>query len=591
VFALETPLPFSISDRRKRSESEPLEAFLKILALQGSRLEKTLVLDLLVSKSIAGKFKISLDDLTKIEQMADDANILWGRDGEHRKSLGFEASAENTWQFGLNRLFMGMAMPEGYDGLVRGILPCESFEGSDLETLGKLAAFCHALFSGLAGLEGEKPLAAWTRVLRHLARSLLDENPETAEDLFFLMETLDELESGAKKAGFEDSVSFDLVHSLLAQKLDLNISQGNFMSGNITFCNILPMRSIPFKIVVLMGMDETAFPKKVFSPGFNLMKKFPRPGDKNERNEDLRAELAGRFDAKTQEFVDYWFAPEAQIELLALLKQIEVLQEGGVRSFLELAFSSVIITKSGGVSLALDLAHTRPHRAKDKPYRSPIKEFEKRLKQNLTSLAALPAARPLVVLGCGDAQSLPLKSGSVDLVVTSPPYPANAIDYMRAHKFSLVWMGYPIDVLSQYRKRYIGSEALDGTKTEELPSTTAGVIQAVAARDRGKGAGLRRYYSEMARVLGEMIRVIRPGRAAIVVVGSSVIRGIDTRTYDCLAEIGQQVGFEIAHIGVRNLDRDRRMMPARRGQERNSQIENRMHREYVIGFYKPGGPQ
>ncbi|MBP8973130.1 MAG: site-specific DNA-methyltransferase [Anaerolineae bacterium] len=310
-----------------------------------------------------------------------------------------------------------------------------------------------------------------------------------------------------------------------------------------------------------------------------------------EQNEDLQAELAGRFDAPTQEFVDYWFAPGAQLELLALLKQIEALPEGGVRSFLELAFSSIIITKSGGVSLALDLAHTRPHRAQDKPYRSPIKEFEKRLKQNLTSLAALPAARPLVLLGCGNAQSLPLKSHSVDLVVTSPPYPANAIDYMRAHKFSLVWMGYPIDVLSQYRKRYIGSEALDGTKMEELPSTTAAIIQAIAARDRAKGAGLHRYYSEMARVLGEMVRVLRPGRAAIVVVGSSVIRGIDTRTDDCLAEIGQQVGFEIAHIGVRNLDRDRRMMPARRGQERNSQIENRMHRECVIGFYKPGGPQ
>ena len=308
-------------------------------------------------------------------------------------------------------------------------------------------------------------------------------------------------------------------------------------------------------------------------------------------SDELRAELAGRFDARTQEFVDYWFAPEAQLELLALLKQIETLPEGGVRSFLELAFSSVIITKSGGVSLALDLAHTRPHRAKDKPYRSPIREFEKRLKQNLTSLAALPAARPLVVLGCGNAQSLPLKSDSVDLVVTSPPYPANAIDYMRAHKFSLVWMGYPIEVLSQYRKRYIGSEALDGTRPEELPSTTAGIIQAIAARDRSKGAGLRRYYAEMARVLGEMIRVLRPGRAAILVVGSSVMRGIDTRTYDCLAEIGQQVGFEIAHIGVRTLDRDRRMMPARRGQERNSQIENRMHQEYVIGFCKPGGPQ
>nr|NJM04593.1 exodeoxyribonuclease V subunit gamma [Desulfobacula sp.] len=266
VFSLETPLPFSISDRRKRSESEPLAAFLKILALRNTRLEKSLVLDLLLSESIARKFTISLDDTAKIQQMADEANILWGRDAEHKKSLGFEPAEENTWQFGLNRLFMGMAMPEGHDGLVRGILPSESFEGPDLEALGKLAAFCHALFSGLSDLEGEKPMGAWMGGLRQLARSLLDENTSTSEDIIFLMEIMDELESGAKKAGFDHPVSFDAVHSLLARKLDLHISQGNFMSGGLTFCNILPMRSIPFKIVALMGMDEASFPKRPLPP-------------------------------------------------------------------------------------------------------------------------------------------------------------------------------------------------------------------------------------------------------------------------------------------------------------------------------------
>lgn len=305
VFSLETPLPFSISDRRKRSESEPLDAFLKILALQGSRLEKSLVLDLLVSESIAGKFKISVDDAAKIEQMTGDAGILWGRDGNHRQDLGFDPFEENTWQFGLNRLFMGVAMPEGYDGLVQGILPCESFEGLDLEVLGKLAAFCHALFSGLAGLDGMKSIEAWIRMLRQLARSLLDETGKTSEDIFFLMEILDELESGAKNAGFTDAVSFDVVHSLMSRKLDLTISQGNFMSGNITFCNILPMRSIPFKIVVLMGMDETAFPKKIFTPGFNLMKKFPRPGDKNERYEDLYLFLETLLSARERLIITY----------------------------------------------------------------------------------------------------------------------------------------------------------------------------------------------------------------------------------------------------------------------------------------------
>ncbi len=305
VFSLETPLPFSISDRRKRSESEPLEAFLKILALQGSRLEKSHVMDLLLSESIAKKFKINFDDMAKIEQMTEEASILWGRDETHRQSLGFGPFEENTWQFGLNRLFMGMAMPEDYDEPVQGILPCESFEGPDLETLGKLAAFCHALFSGLTGLEGEKPIKAWIQTLRHLVFSLLEESEKTAEDFFFLMETLDELESGAKKAGFTDAVSFDVVHSLVNQKLDLNISQGNFMSGNITFCNILPMRSIPFKIVVLMGMDEAGFPKKSFTPGFDLMKKHPRPGDKNERDEDRYLFLETLLSARRKLIITY----------------------------------------------------------------------------------------------------------------------------------------------------------------------------------------------------------------------------------------------------------------------------------------------
>ena len=305
VFSLETPLPFSISDRKKRSESEPLEAFLKILALQGTRLEKSLVLDLLLSESIAKKFKINFDDVSRIEQMTGNAGILWARDQDHRQALGFDPFEENTWQFGLNRLFMGMVMPEGYDGLVRGILPCESFEGPELEVLGKLAGFCHALFSGLSSLEGEKNMETWIEVLRKLSFSLLDENNKSSEDLFFLMETLDELKSGAKTAGFTDAVSFDVVYSLVAQELDLNISQGNFMSGNITFCNILPMRSIPFKIVVLMGMDETAFPKKVYTPGFNLMKKYPRPGDKNERHEDLYLFLETLLSARLKLIITY----------------------------------------------------------------------------------------------------------------------------------------------------------------------------------------------------------------------------------------------------------------------------------------------
>lgn len=162
----------------------------------------------------------------------------------------------------------------------------------------------------------------------------------------------------------------------------------------------------------------------------------------------LRQELHQRFGATELEFIDYWFAPATQLELMALIGPIENTAHQGVRAFLEMTFSSIIITKSGGVSLARDLAHTRPHRVETKTPRSALQEYRKRLVKNLRSLASLPAGPQTTQVCRGDAQALALRDESVDLIVTSPPYASNAIDYMRAHKFSLVWLGHSLDGLA-----------------------------------------------------------------------------------------------------------------------------------------------
>ncbi len=322
----------------------------------------------------------------------------------------------------------------------------------------------------------------------------------------------------------------------------------------------------------------------------------------------LEARLDARFGDETRAFVDYWFGRPAQLELQALLEQIEGVADSTLGIFFRLAFSAIIVTKSGGVSLALDLAHTRPHRAKTisavgeaasasslsegragrltKVLRSPVAEFEKRVNQNLRSVteAGLFPISPALV-AAANAEMLPLLDEAVDLVVTSPPYASNAIDYMRAHKFSLVWFGYDVDELSDRRRTYIGSENTQGFAFETLPAHTQVVVDTLNVVDARKALVVRRYYSEMTRVLREMYRVLRPDACAVVVVGSSMMRGIDTETQHCLAEIATSLGFE-AEIGVRHLDRDRRMMPASRRPDLNSQIQQRMHEEYVLGLYK-----
>ncbi len=144
----------------------------------------------------------------------------------------------------------------------------------------------------------------------------------------------------------------------------------------------------------------------------------------------LGAELDDRFDEKTREFIDYWFTEDTQLELVALLREVEALADPVLRRFFEVVFSSTIIAKPGGVSLARDLAHTRPHRVRDKKPKSAFAEFEKRLKNNLVDRSEAKGGRHDI--RAVPAQGTGLPDGSVDLVVTSPPYANNAIDYMRA---------------------------------------------------------------------------------------------------------------------------------------------------------------
>jgi DNA modification methylase len=317
------------------------------------------------------------------------------------------------------------------------------------------------------------------------------------------------------------------------------------------------------------------------------------------KKDKLSSALNSRFDPQTKKFVDYWFLKETQLELLALIQEIERVPDPDLRRFFKIVFSSIVITKSGGVSLAYDLAHTRPHKLKDKVPRSATGEFQKRLNKNMESINQLVWCTGQADIFCSNAQRLGLPDNSIDLIITSPPYPSNAIDYMRAHKFSLVWFGYGITSLSRIRGNYIGGECISNFQMSDLPDYSYRIVSNLSQKDLKKANVLRRYYTEMALSLSEMFRVLKPGKAAVVVVGSSFMRGIDTETAKCLGEIGETIGFDLVDIAQRKLDRNKRMMPARntsqseaggparKNTKSGSQIEERMHKEYITGFLKP----
>jgi len=297
--------------------------------------------------------------------------------------------------------------------------------------------------------------------------------------------------------------------------------------------------------------------------------------------------LKKRFDPESLAFVDYWFSKETQRQLMSLILAFEREKPSErLEAFLKVVFSSIIVTKSGGVSQALDLAHSRPHRVQGKPVKNAIEAFEKRLLKTADLLCQLPQNGKNVVIRRHDCrQALPLPKNSVQLIVTSPPY-ANAIDYMRAHKFSLVWLGEEISHLSELRSHYIGAEKVSGLAEQAFASDIRRVISAVEVKDAKKARVLTKYFLDMDAAIAQMSRVLEPGRACLIVVGPSTIRSVPVPTHKCLVSLAENHGFELVEVAARKLDRDRRMMPAGFRRNHNSQIESRMHEEYVIALVR-----
>jgi tRNA G10 N-methylase Trm11 len=294
-------------------------------------------------------------------------------------------------------------------------------------------------------------------------------------------------------------------------------------------------------------------------------------------------------DAKTREFIRYWFDDDARRQLSALSTAIRRVRDEATRDALWCAFSRLIIAKSAGASRAMDLAHSRPHRSFK---RAPVKPFRRFLAAVSTVVANCPQrgrgkVGPVAVARHGDARQMVIPKASIDLVLTSPPY-LNGIDYLRCSKFSLVWMGYNVDEIRQIRSASVGAEASsdEALKARWVRSVTGKLKLKPPLRTR-EHALFARYVWDMGRALAETSRVLRPGGRAVYVVGDSTCRGTFIRNSSVIIAAGKRHGLRVVSRQSRALPANRRYLPPPKRRPSKEAMDARMRREVVITFRKP----
>lgn len=294
-------------------------------------------------------------------------------------------------------------------------------------------------------------------------------------------------------------------------------------------------------------------------------------------------------DRETRQFIAYWFDGYARRQLASLSVAIARVRGEAVRNVLLCALSRLIITKQSGASLAMDLSHSRPHKAFR---RAPVKPFRKFLAavdhvaENCVDKRG-DNRGPATRVHLGDARKLPVRDASIDLVVTSPPY-LNAIDYIRCSKFSLVWMGYRIPDLRKVRAASVGTEtAQSGLQNDVEIQAIISDLKLKPELGRHDEAILTRYIEDMRQAMGEVTRVLAPGGKAVYVIGENTVRGTYIRTSSIVSEIARLCGLRIEHRRVRALPANRRYLPPPSRASNSDPMDARMRREVVLAFTKP----
>lgn len=298
-------IPYRIADRAVRATDDVVNAFLTLLAVLRGRMTASAVLDLLDLEPIRERFGLVAEDLDLLRDWIGDSGIRWGIDVAHRQEAGQPALAEHTWQFGLDRLLLGYAMAGKGRRLFAGVLPYDDVEGSGAELLGRLAELCSALFSFHASLQTSRTLDDWRDVLGRLLGAVVASNDQTAHQHRQVHAALAALAERAGAGRFLEAVGLDTVQQQLLATLEQSAPGRGFLSGGVTFCALVPMRSIPFRVVALLGMNDADFPRLRRAAGFDLIAQEPARGDRSAREDDRYLFLEALLSARERILITY----------------------------------------------------------------------------------------------------------------------------------------------------------------------------------------------------------------------------------------------------------------------------------------------
>ncbi|TKR27017.1 exodeoxyribonuclease V subunit gamma [Cellulomonas hominis] len=291
-------LRVQVADRAPGGANALLAFVSSLLSLAGGRQTAAEVLDLLEQQPVSRRFELNHGDLQILRGWVQNAGISWGADLTARSRYGVRF-AQGTWHVGLDRLALGVAMAD--DGAraiptparrhaatvpADGLVAACDIASTEIDLLGRFTEAVQRILDCVADLDGNQPVSAWIDALEGALDALTFLDPE---DRWMQLEAARVLSTIRQdSAGPDPAVARHDIQALLGPHLSGRPTRAGFRTGALTVCSLEPMRQVPHRVVVLLGMDDQQFPRARHLDGDDILRRDPQVGERDDYRDERR---------------------------------------------------------------------------------------------------------------------------------------------------------------------------------------------------------------------------------------------------------------------------------------------------------------
>jgi exodeoxyribonuclease V gamma subunit len=290
-------IPYHIGEGQSGSGIE--KALLRLLDLLDSRFSFEMVMDFFQSNTVRECYDISETQAARVRDWMQDNHVVWGLDGNHRAEWDQPRQSNQTWNSAFDRGWMGQWIGENDNDDILYYHQIES--GEDQETWAKFSQFMRRLRDATISVKHSKTLKEWLNWLQDLQRLFFVKS----DDITPLQRLIDSLLDTVLAAPESIKIPFRVFKSEVKQMIEKGGAAGAIFTRGVTFSSMVPLRSIPFKVIALIGLNDQEFPRKNVSPDFDLMARNPQPGERNRKLEDRNLFLESILAAEHVHYCSY----------------------------------------------------------------------------------------------------------------------------------------------------------------------------------------------------------------------------------------------------------------------------------------------